>query len=64
MLLVHPIEYEFIVDPSCNSHVCNLGELGYMLNIFFILQAAWVLAALHHPSHIVSYVPGDYEPHS
>ncbi|PVZ88899.1 hypothetical protein C9426_05160 [Serratia sp. S1B] len=25
----------------------------------FILQVAWVLAALCHPSHIVSYAPGD-----
>ncbi|PVZ89024.1 hypothetical protein C9426_05850 [Serratia sp. S1B] len=27
--------------------------------ILVILQAAWVLAALCHPSHIVSYAPGD-----
>ncbi|KEY60481.1 hypothetical protein SRDD_03780 [Serratia sp. DD3] len=24
-----------------------------------ILQIAWVLAVLYHPSHIVSYAPGD-----
>jgi hypothetical protein len=38
------------------------GELS-MITIPFLLQVAWVLAALFHPGHIVSYAPRDYEPH-
>ncbi|KEY57140.1 hypothetical protein SRDD_39580 [Serratia sp. DD3] len=29
------------------------------VDILFILQVAWVLTAFVHPSHIVSYAPGD-----
>ncbi|PVZ85808.1 hypothetical protein C9426_18205 [Serratia sp. S1B] len=45
------------VEPRKGDH-CYLRAIN-QINIPLILQVAWVLAALVHPSHIVSYAPRD-----
>ncbi|ASG86912.1 hypothetical protein DTG75_16535 [Salmonella enterica subsp. salamae] len=39
-----------------------ISDDGKWCSIPFILQVAYVMATLAHPSHIVIYVPGDSLP--